>query len=431
MPFDRRRFVAVPFAAGILAWAGQSARAVAAEPAGPHPAGSPRSGPGGGVPAGHSEPAAPNSPAPAAPFEESVPYTSGTEGYASFRIPALIRTRRGTLVAFAEARAGSSDTGRIVVVAKRSRDGGRTWGPPVVVAGDGTGTQGNPSPVVDPHTGDLVLLTCTNAAEATEAAIMAGQVRAGDGRRVWVQRSTDDGRTFSPPSEITARAKRPEWRWYATGPGHAIALTAGPHRGRLVVPANHSTPPPPGSSDTGTEAKYYGGHCLLSDDGGRTWRIGFTDDTPDGVVNANESTAAQLPDGKVYFNARNQNGTAPAPRVDAWSRDGGATLVRPYAPQPALAGPVVQGSVLQTPGGPLVFAGPSDPSVRAAMALRVSDDEGRTWATAITLSQLPAGYSDLTLVDAGTLGLLYETGTSSPYSTLVFVRIPLPALRRS
>ncbi|NUS15039.1 MAG: exo-alpha-sialidase [Streptomyces sp.] len=343
-------------------------------------------------------------------------------------MPAVVRTGRGTLVAFAEARAGTSDTGDIVVVAKRSTDGGRTWGKPAVVAGDGTGVQGNPCPVVDPRTGRLVLLTCGNAAHATESAIMAGHVAAADGRRVWVRHSDDDGRTFGAPRDITADAKLPHWRWYATGPGHAVALTRGPHRGRLVAAANHSTRPRPGTSDTGTEPRYYGGHCLLSDDGGTTWRVGFTDDTPDGKVNANESACAQLPDGRLYFNARNQNGTAPAVRVDAVSADGGRTLLRAYAPQPALSGPVVEGSLLQPGTGPLLFAGPRDPSRRAAMAIRTSRDGGRTWTTALTLSTAPAGYSDLVEVSATTVGLLYETGTTAPSDTITFTRIPLPAL---
>jgi sialidase-1 len=360
--------------------------------------------------------------------ETSVPFTAGADGYATFRIPALVRTGRGTLVAFAEARASGSDTGSIVVVAKRSQDGGRSWGPLAVVAGDGSDTHGNPCPVVDPRTGDIVLLTCTNAADATETAIMAGQVPPADGRRVWVQRGIDDARGFTPPREITAEAKHPDWRWYATGPGHAIALTTGRHRGRLVAPANHSTPPPAGSADTGAEPRYYGGHCLISDDGGESWRIGFVDDTPDGVVNANESCAAQLPDGLVYFNARNQGGTAPGVRVDARSADGGGTLLRPYAPQTGLVGPVVQGSVLQVPDGPLLFAGPSDPDARAAMAVRVSHDGGRDWATALVLSADPAAYSDLVALSPTTVGLLYETGASSPYETLTFARIPAAAL---
>jgi sialidase-1 len=411
MALNRRNLVVLPFTAGMLAWASPLARAAA---------------PGGSAPqqAGVAEDTA-NS---ASELESSVPYTSGTEGYDTYRIPAVVRTGRGTLIAFAEARASTSDTGRIVVVAKRSHDEGRTWGPLQPVAGDGTGTQGNPCPVVDPRTGRIILLTCTNGADASETAIMAGTVDPADGRRVWLQHSDDDGATFSQPREITAEVKHPDWRWYATGPGHAIALTAGAHRGRLVVPANHSTPPPAGSPDTGTEAKYYGGHCLFSDDGGTSWQIGFLDDAPDGAVNANETTAAQLTDGRIYFNARNQNGTAPGVRVDAYSTDGGATLVHPYAPQTELAGTVVQGAVLQADHGPLLFSGPADPARRAAMTIRASQDAGRTWTPVLALSPLPAAYSDMVQLTGSHVGLLYETGTTTSTDTITFTRIPVSAL---
>ncbi|MCO5999022.1 sialidase family protein [Actinoallomurus rhizosphaericola] len=362
--------------------------------------------------------------------EVSVPYTAGTEGYSAFRIPAIVETRSGDLLAFAEGRSdGLGDAGNIDTVVKRSTDGGCTWSPLRVVQDSGPNTSGNPAPVVT-ASGRVVLLTTYNAGSATETQILRGQVPASDGRRVFVQYSDDDGTTWSAPREITAAAKLPNWRWYATGPGHATRLTHGPHRGRLVVPANHSIAPPAGSSDLGSEAKYYGGHDLYSDDGGRTWHIGYVDDNPDGQVNVNETTATELPDGRVYFNTRDQNGTAPGNRADAYSLDGGRTLRQPFSPQLALAGPVVEGSVLQArgPKAPLLFSGPADPSKRAVMTLRTSRDGGVTWRSALTLSSLPASYSDLVQVDARTVGLLYETGTAGANETITFRRIDLRGL---
>ena len=356
----------------------------------------------------------------------STPYAAGVGGYAAYRIPAVVRTRAGALLAFAEGRTGGAgDSGTIDVVVRESRDGGCAWGPLRVVAEGGADTRGNPAPVVDPRTGDVVLLTSYNGGEATEAQILTGEV---DARRVFVQRSRDDGRSFSAPREITASVRRPGWRWYATGPGHAVALTRGPHAGRLVVPANHSAAPPAGSADTGREPKYYGAHALYSDDGGRSWRIGYVDDTYDGYLNSNESAAAELPDGGLYFHARDQHGTSPGNRADAYSADGGATLARPYAPQPALdAVPVVQAGLLQLPGpaGPLLFSGPSVPGERASPALWASRDGGRTVTKTLTLSTRKAAYSDLVLADPDTLGVLYETGTARPYESIEFRRVPL------
>ncbi|MEU6032729.1 sialidase family protein [Streptomyces tauricus] len=358
----------------------------------------------------------------------SVPFTAGESGYDTYRIPATVTTRAGTVLAFAEGRHnGAGDTGNIDVVLRRSGDGGCTWGPlTVVAAGDGD-TRGNPAPVVDPRTGKVVLLTCYNSGAVTEAQIMRGEVTAEQSRRVFVQTSRDDGRRFGAPREITAAVKLPGWRWYATGPGHAVALTRGPHAGRLVVPANHSAAPPDGSADTGQEARYYGAHALYSDDGGVSWRIGFVDDSYDGVDNANESAVAQLPDGRLYFSSRDQNGSSPGNRLDSYSSDGGVTLDRPFRVQATLSDvPVVQGSVLQVrgrAGAPLLFSGPSVPTARQAMAVWRSGDGGGSFTKALTLSGWRAAYSDLVQLGGGRVGVLYETGTTGPYETITFRRV--------
>jgi sialidase-1 len=126
--------------------------------------------------------------------EASVPFRSGTDGYDTFRIPAIVQTRRGTLPAFAEGRrSGAGDTGDIDLTVKRSSDGGCAWGPLTVVADSGANVSGNPAPVVDPRTGRVVLLSTYNAGSVTEAQIMRGEVTAEQSRRVFVQHSDDDG----------------------------------------------------------------------------------------------------------------------------------------------------------------------------------------------------------------------------------------------
>lgn len=362
----------------------------------------------------------------------SVPYVSGSGGYDTYRIPATVTTDQGTVLAFAEGRHNSAgDTGNIDVVLRRSGDGGCTWGPlSVVAAGDGD-TRGNPAPVVAPRTGAIVLVTSYNSGAVTEGRIMRGEVTPEQSRRVFVQRSWDDGRSFTDPRDITGEVKLPSWRWYATGPGHAVALMRGPHAGRLVIPANHSAAPAAGSTDTGQEAKYYGGHDLYSDDGGETWRLGFVDATYDGVDDANESTAAQLPDGRLYFSSRDQLGTSVGNRLDTYSSDGGASLDRPYAIQHTLDdAPVVEGSVLQLPGvgAPLLFSAPSVPNVRQGMAIWRSADGGGSFAKAVVLSGEWAGYSDLVAVDGDTVGVLYETGGTSAYDTIEFRRVGVAGL---
>ncbi|MGC0210478.1 sialidase family protein [Streptomyces levis] len=354
--------------------------------------------------------------------ETSVPFRAGREGYASFRIPAVVATGTGTLLAFCEGRVGSRDDfGNIDIVLKRSTDGGRTWGPLQVAARNGDALAGNPAPVVL-GTGRVLLVHVRNAARATEDAIRRGKVAAADGRRVWVRHSDDEGLTWSAAREITRETKKPQWRWYATTPGHAIQLSTG----RVVIPANHSLPPT--GTDNGTEGRYDGGHCLLSDDDGATWRIGYVDDNPDGYVNANETTAAELPDGRVYFNTRNDS-PSPGTRADAHSADGGRSLVKPFRPQAGLTAPVCQAAVLQLRDPDvLLYSGPADPGFRALMTIRASTDGGTTWRPAHTVDGLPAAYSDLVRVDPDTVGLLYETGDFGAYETITFRRVPVAEL---
>ncbi|MFI6597487.1 exo-alpha-sialidase [Nonomuraea sp. NPDC050536] len=334
-------------------------------------------------------------------------FQAGTDGYHTFRIPALVLTRAGTLLAFAEGRHDSAgDSGHIDLVLKRSPDLGATWGPLEVVATEPAGgTAGNPAPVV---TGDgrIVLVFVTNAATATEKRIRRGL----DVRRVFVQDSADDGLSWSAAREITASVKDPAWGWYATTPGHAIQLSDA----RIVVPGNHSAPPD----------HHDGGHALLSDDGGATWRLGYVDDGPSHV---NESTAAELADGRVYVNARSDS-PLPGTRADAYSADGGQSLERPFLPQPDLVGPVVEGSVLAWDADLLLYSGPADPAARRVMTIRASRDAGQSWKPVHTVSQRPAAYSDLARLDDHTLGLLYETGERGPYEQIAFERIPLAEL---
>jgi sialidase-1 len=333
----------------------------------------------------------------------SVPFRSGTDGYHTFRIPAVVRTGEHTVLAFAEGRRNSAaDDGDIDVVLRRSSDGGCTWGRLQLVADSGSDTSGNPTPVVDPATGRVVLLICRTTHDGA--------------RRVYVLHSDDGGASWSRPRDLTAGLKPPDWRWYATGPGHAVALRRGPYAGRLLVPANHTA--------LVDGELVHGGHSLYSDDGGTTWHIGYIDQIPGDWLNVNESSLAELPDGRVYINARDERGVSPATRADAYSSDGGLSLDGPFRPQDELTGPVVQGSVLQTANdGPLLYAGPSDQRQRARMAVRTSHDGGLTWTTERIVSDRPAAYCDLVEVDEHTVGLLYETGIRSPYETLTWTYV--------
>jgi len=340
-------------------------------------------------------------------------------GYHTFRIPSI--TAHGdVLLAFCEGRLNSAaDAGEIEVVLRRSLDAGRTWLPLQVVCAAPGKTCGNPVPIVDPATGDLVLLTVQNGAAAVETYVARG-IDPEDGRRVWLQRSSDDGATWSEPEEITEQVKPADWGWYATGPCHGLALTEGPHAGRLVVPANHSLVPADFDSlDTTDAIRLNGGHCICSDDGGRTWQLGFVDRNDGPEINANETTVTELADGRLYFNARNHRGTGPA-RVHAWSSDGGATLDAPYEGIKEITAPGIQGSVLRVGGDRLLLTTPVHPEIRRELTVFVSDDAGESWRPGLVVHPGMAGYSDLVPLPDGRVGLFYEAGETSSFATLRF-----------
>ena len=236
--------------------------------------------------------------APKPPLE-TVVYTSRTEGYHTFRIPAIVASTKGTLLAFCEGRkGGGGDAGDIDVVLKRSADGGESWSNLLVVADHEDNTIGNPCPVVDRPTGRIWLPLTWNRGSDREGQIMAGE--SDDVRRVYITYSDDDGLTWAPIREISATTRRDHWRWYATGPGCGIQLVRGKYAGRLLVPANHS--------DHSDASKHpYRSHVLFSDDHGRTWRLG-------GVLDekTNESTVVELADGRLLDNMRSYGRHGPS-----------------------------------------------------------------------------------------------------------------------
>ena len=141
-----------------------------------------------------------------AEIEQRALWVSGEGGYHTYRIPALVRTVKGTVLAFCEGRKqGRGDAGTIDLLLMRSADGGETWSDTqMVVAEDGM-TCGNPCPVVDGETGAIWLPFCKNLADGPETMICEGKAP----RTVWVTHSEDDGQTWADPVEITGDVKDP------------------------------------------------------------------------------------------------------------------------------------------------------------------------------------------------------------------------------
>lgn len=326
-------------------------------------------------------------------------WRAGEGGYHTYRIPAVVRSKKGTLLAFCEGRrGGSSDSGDIDLLLKRSTDEGATWSETQVVADLGADTIGNPAPVVDRRDGAIHLLLTRNAGHVKEKEIIERTVQ--ETRTVWTTVSRDDGRTWATPREITSDVKPAEWTWYATGPCNGIQLRSG----RLLIPCDHVR-----------ADKSMWSHVIYSDDRGETWKLGGSAGPA-----CNESTVVELADGALMLNMRSY--AKKNRRAVSRSRDRGLTWTEPKLDE-ALIEPVCQASLLRV-GKSLLFSNPASEK-RVNLTVKLSQDDGRTWRALQTVHPGPAAYSNLVELKRG-IGLLYERGDRGPYEEIVWTTLPRP-----
>jgi len=326
----------------------------------------------------------------------TVIYESGKQAYHTYRIPALVVTSKGTLLAFCEGRKTSrSDHGDIDLILRRSGDGGRTWDKQRIVCEEG-GTKkitiGNPCAVVDKETGIVWLTFCR------------------DNDRIFITRSVDEGESWAKPGEITEDVKEPEWGWYATGPGHGIQLQRGKYKGRLVIPCDCGD-----SKGWGNWDKKGRSLVIYSDDHGQTWTHGDITEK-----SMNECEVVELTDGSLLLSMRNYRG--PKRRAFAISKDGGHTWSSPRHNDQVYC-PTCQGSIHRYSWQPniILHSGPGGPG-RANLTIRLSYDDGQTWPTAKVMEKGSSAYSDLAVMPDDHIGCLFE---DDEYKRIVFARFSL------
>ena len=311
-------------------------------------------------------------------FEETALFTSGADGYHTYRIPSVIVTQEGTVLAFCEGRKNSaSDYGDIDLVLKRSTDGGQTWSGMQIIVDDGDHTMGNPCPVVDRSNGTIWLPLCR------------------DNKRVLLVKSVGDGTTWSKPRDITPSAMDPAWYWMGTGPGHGIQLTSG----RLVIPC--------WADATSNVGEIQFSFVVYSDDAGATWQRGRALD----LDASDECEVVELVDGTLYMNMRSRRRVKQ--RAYAWSQDGGHSWSTVEF-DARLPEPSCQGSIVRLTSAPLfrknriLLACPANPEARDHLTVRVSYDECASWPLSKVLCSGPAKYSDLAVTTDGRILCLYE-----------------------
>lgn len=357
-------------------------------------------------------------------FESSV-FLNGEGGYACYRIPAIIQTPQGTLMAFAEGRkTGCSDFGDVDLLLKTSKDNGLHWSKAQVVAEFDSLQAGNPAPVIDLFDANYPegrVFLFYNTGTASEH-----NVRLGKGtREVLYITSSNEGVDWSQPINITpqvhfnknAGKASKDWRTHATTPGHAFQFKNLPYQGRLYIPANHSQGPP---QEGFNEYRAYG---FYTDDHGQTFRVSPDLKTP----SSNEAIGVELPSGQLMLNVREQNG-ATKTRLIALSDSGGENWDNEYFDQ-ALISPVCQSSLLVFEGLKdtlLLYSGPNSKSKRVKMTIKGSQDEGKSWPYQKEIFSGTAAYSDLVQIDVNTIGLFYEKEGSG----LFFKNLPLNDLKK-
>ena len=333
-------------------------------------------------------------------------FASDQNGFPAVRIPSIIVTKSGALLAFAEGRKNLGDQAENKIILRRSSDSGKTWLETRVIADDGKRPLNNPCAVVDKKTGRILLMFQSYPEKLKEA---SGQIKTGyegdDIVKSYLMHSDDEGQTWSQKQEITRQVKRPlNVTTIASGPGIGIQLHKGPHAGRLIMPFNE-----------GPYGKW-NAYAAFSDDGGASWQIG--DNVPDGRGIVNECQVVELSDGSVMMNARQMGGKAV--RKISISQDGGQTW-SPIQDAPDLTDPRCMGSILRLRDGKLIYSGPRS-TQRENGTIYLSLDEGQSWPIRKTLTPGFFAYSNLVELSDGTLGCLFE---ADDYQKIVFARFDL------
>ena len=324
-------------------------------------------------------------------------------GVHTYRIPALVETRNGKLLAVCDARHDNARDmpARISLVLRTSHDGGHDWRRAVTLRSVPEGGVGDASLLLDQHTGRV---WCFHSYGPAGIGFFTAQPGARTGPTTFqfhAMFTDDDGATWSESVDLTPQVKDPAWK--------ALFATSGTHiqtsTGRYLVPMVVRDAEGIVSSRN-----------AYSDDAGKTWRIG-----PAIGPGTDESKCVELPGGVILQNMRNGH-----TRAIAISHDGGVTFSG-VTHDEALIDPTCNAAIIRyrhKRHDLLLFSNAAS-AKRENLTLKSSSDEGKTWTTLESLHPGPAAYSTLLALRDGSIAVLYECGETSPYSRITFTRLPL------
>lgn len=355
---------------------------------------------------------------------------AGQDGADTYRIPGLVTTGAGTLIAVYDIRYnGSKDLQEDIDIGmSRSTDGGETWEPMKVIMdmGEWGGLSqqhngiGDPCILYDHFTNTIWVAALWMNGSAPDRMIrwdsQPGMEPDETGQLMMVK-STDDGITWTEPVSITQQIKDPSWQLLLQGPGRGITLSDG----TLVFPAQFKKELGVRALDGGLYTPH--STIVYSRDGGITWHIGTA-----AKANTTEAQVVELTDGSLMLNMRddrNRTDTSESNgRAVAVTKDMGETWTGHPSSNSALPEPNCMASLISTDltikgvkKKILLFSNPNDKSGRIKMTVKVSLDEGLTWPERYWIELYAPecdGYSCMTMVDENTVGILYE-GTKELY----------------
>lgn len=347
-------------------------------------------------------------PAPAETFPDAtlVFTREADDAYAAIRIPAIVQSKSGTLLAVAEGRPMDHDHGKNDIILRRSTDGGTTWGELQVIAESGDDSLNDPSMLAlsDPDRVFVVYHRYPEGYHGRES----GHTKLAElgyggptNTQSFLIYSDDDGKTWSAPRDMTKVLRRPDA--VAVGsPGNFIQLQHGPHAGRLVLPIYENIPL--GGGDRMHELS-----SAYSDDLGETWQLGTRVSYAAIEGWGTENQIAETGDGTLLMSARNQDGGVG--RILSESKDGGATWsVARF--ETALETPPCMGSLVSVEGSDgktiLFHTLPNTEKERRNGQLFRSVDGGATWTRDRLIYPGGFAYSALVVLKDGNLGCLYE-----------------------
>lgn len=325
-------------------------------------------------------------------------------GIKQFRIPSLVRTGKGTLLAFAEGRTDpATDCGYKWIVVRRSADEGATWSSSVDVAGrEWTGwASGNAQAVYHPQSGKVVITFGSKDLSFRGSCEPGTAVFA-------VDDGGSDGLRWGPPRNISGMLG--EYGRIVPGPSDSTVLSKAPYVGRIVA--------------TGVTGAYANVISYFSDDGGISWETGTTP-----LSGGDESAPVELPDGRVYVTLRNadQNKTCDCQGY-AISYDGGQTFGS-FQYDPTLISPVCESSVAVLGDSRLYFANPASTTSRSDITVRATqpgaaDVTDWVWKLLIAPGLTWGGYTSLASGGNGFGALLLERNNSD-VDVISFARFAL------